>query len=74
MTKNEWKTIRVGTKVTKTGYYGRNSDNTALTLKTLIGTVKRINSNCSQILVLWDDDNYDMWYGRTGVELVKPQP
>jgi len=34
----------------------------------LHGVVVKSNSNGSQVLVKWDDSDYESWYGRLGIE------
>jgi len=57
MTKKEWKNIRVGTKVQLPVFKSQ-------------GEIKRINSNCSQVFVLWES-GLELPYGRLGLELVQ---
>jgi hypothetical protein len=60
MTKSQWQSLRIGTRVTMT-----------LDNKVYNGTIVRNNSNWSQVLVRWDDTLTEIWYGRLGIELLK---
>jgi len=59
MTKTQWRSLRIGTKVTMT----RDG-------KIYIGEIIRTNSNGSQMLVRWDGSLTEIWYGRLGIELL----
>ncbi|MFA6570775.1 MAG: hypothetical protein WCT77_06005 [Bacteroidota bacterium] len=59
MTKKQWGNVWVGSRVTM-----------MLDQKTYKGIVIRVNSNFSQVLVRWDEDNAEIWYGRLGIELL----
>ena len=70
MTKSEWRNIKVGSKVvhkTWTIIEGKPVD------IILSGSVIRINSNRSQVLVKWDSTDNEIWYGRLGLEINKPK-
>ena len=71
MTKKEWTTVRQGTKVYKKHTDLKwDEDGVCVTVeKYLTGIVKRTNSNHSQVLVDWGDN--EIWYGRLGIELIK---
>lgn len=60
MTKKEWTCFGKGQRVTM------QRDG-----KDYFGTVIRINTNWSQVLVRWDETLTEIWYGRLGLELVK---
>lgn len=66
MTKKEWSSLRIGTKVTCHTW-----DNKSKANKINTGSITRINSNCSQVYVKWDDIDFENWYGRLGIELFK---
>ena len=71
MTKKEWHSIRIGTMVWKKHNDIKWEEGGSYYTKEvyLTGVVKRINSNFSQVLVDWGDN--EIWYGRLGIELVK---
>jgi hypothetical protein len=62
MTKNQWRNLRVGARVTM-----------KITNKVYNGTIIRINSNWSQVLVKWDGTKDEIWYGRLGIEILEKQ-
>lgn len=62
MTKNQWRNLIVGSRVTM-----------KITNKVYNGTVIRNNSNWSQVLVKWDDTKDEIWYGRLGIEILEKQ-
>jgi len=71
MTKKEWYSVNVGTKVWMKHNTIEWVDNVAKTKEVhLTGVVKRLNSNHSQVLIDWGDS--ENWYGRLGIELVEP--
>jgi hypothetical protein len=67
MTKKEWSSIRIGTKVCHNTFtiHGKEIY--------FLGTVVRFNSNGSQVLVEFNDGTNN-WYGRLGLELFIPTP
>lgn len=73
MTKKQWSSIRIGTKVwkqhTDLKWVGQGVRSLITQTVYLTGVVKRINSNHSQVLVDWGDN--EIWYGRLGIELVE---
>lgn len=71
MTKKEWSSIRIGTAVYKkhTDLKWDEAGECTSFEHILVGVIKRINSNHSQVLVDWGDN--EIWYGRLGIELVK---
>ena len=74
MTKKEWLNIKIGTKVkTDLSAVIKGNNGNELRKVTLYGKIVQINSNGSQVKVRWED-GIEIWYGRLGLELVKPQP
>ena len=69
MTKGQWNNIRVGTRVWM-NHNGLEWVDGKCQIKPqiLTGTIVRINSNGSQALVDWGDNQ--IWYGRLSLELV----
>jgi len=74
MTKKEWSSLRTGTRVYKKHTDLKWDENGKCTSfeRYLTGVVKRTNSNHSQALVDWGDN--EIWYGRLGIELINPNP
>ncbi len=60
MTKNQWRNLIVGSRVTM-----------QINNKVYNGTIVRKNSNWSQVLVKWDDTGNEIWYGRLGIEILE---
>jgi len=77
MTKKEWSSLTIGSKVrTETLVFSHELNGVGqrkLVSKQITGKVRRFNSNCSQVLVEWIEEPMDRWYGRLGLELVQPQ-
>lgn len=70
MTKGQWKTLRIGSKVWKEHNHLDFTDGGCIANTIILnGVIKRINSNFSQVLVKWDDSDFENWYGRLGIEL-----
>ena len=70
MTKKEWYSLQIGTRVfTESNKLERVDGKVISTKVILTGTIERINSNRSQVVVNWGDCTN--WYGRLGIELVK---
>jgi len=73
MTKKQWDSVYVGTKVWMKHNTIENVNGDVKTKEIyLTGIVKRVNSNRSQVLVDWGDN--EIWYGRLGIELVDALP
>jgi len=73
MTKKQWNNITVGTKVWMKHNGLEWVDGKCLPKTVyLIGVIKRINSNGSQALVDWG--NNEIWYGRLSLELMDSFP
>ena len=72
MTKKEWYSLVVGSKVWKKHNDLEWTDGKCVSKEVyLYGSVIRLNSNRSQVLVIWDGRDSDgTWYGRLGIELV----
>lgn len=72
MTKKEWYEVWLGVRViNKTWIIDRTVKPPQSVDVILTGTVVRVNANCSQALVKWDGHDGTIWYGRTGIELLK---
>jgi hypothetical protein len=68
MTKKQWNNITIGTEV-KTELCVINGDKKIVS--EITGKIVRINSNHSQVLISFNDDKFERWYGRLSIELVK---
>lgn len=69
--KKKWYDIQVGDRVTTIKHGFHKEGDQLFPHKTKItGTIKRINSNRSQALVEWDESKNEIWYGRTGIDLL----
>ncbi len=71
MTKEQWKSIKVGSRVITTYHYFLNGCSIEL-----CGTVKRLNYNKSKVLVrldksnVWNNIGDENWYSRSGIEIL----
>jgi glutamine cyclotransferase len=73
MTKKQWQNITVGTKVWMKHNGLEWVDGKCLPKTVyLTGVIKRINSNRSQALVDWGDN--EIWHGRLSLELMDSFP
>ena len=70
MTKKEWLNLRTKSEVTYKTW--RLIDDKSVDI-ILEGAVVRMNSNHSQALVKWNNDSFENWYGRLGLEINKTE-
>jgi len=70
MTKKEWGSIRIGTRVQWKTW---RTNHAVLEDVIHYGKVIRINSNGSQALIQFGGGGFERWFGRTGIEIATTQ-
>lgn len=69
MTKKEWNNLKIGKSRVKKMSSDWDKDKTKIVEVERHGVVTRSNSNCSQVIVQWDN-GISSWYGRTQIEML----